>query len=457
MQIVTQKTPANQKNKPLAPLLLTFASALPVFALTIVKIQRIKCSLAHKYYGRNAAGKIFWTAPPHFFTLIYSRLALATEISTLDPTRGIVVACSGESDAHIAQSLFFAELVRLGIDTYLQCHKGLRQDALCLHMQLSQGCIDAWMPGFHTLDLCKRLGLRSSSDRDDLSREVWLTMLASPLILTFPSAEELISAVRIRVFTVEAARKTAMDFHTTQAERPKDSWTYHPDTGFTILPGKSLITALQEATQPDLSGQLYSFSCYRATEYVLLLAIAMEAEISNPALLQKLQAQWETCAVMSGRFHDVFLREYGSMHNPLPIGYYIPGDRIWFRNPDDASSDVAGYEGSWEFYLGNDQFPNFWQRDKPFNLRSKCIEIYHWRHATYRDARNELQVDETVLNAKIEETRSKPQQAEDIFQRMFRLRDPQGIYDQGGCMDTTREAVRQVRPETSDIVMPGRY
>jgi hypothetical protein len=28
--------------------------------------------------------------------------------------------------------------------------------------------------------------------------------------------------------------------------------------------------------------------------------------------------------------------------------------------------------------------------------------------------------------------------------QMFRLRDPMDIYEQGGCMDATREAVRNV-------------
>jgi hypothetical protein len=40
---------------------------------------------------------------------------------------------------------------------------------------------------------------------------------------------------------------------------------------------------------------------------------------------------------------------------------------------------------------------------------------------------------------------------------MFRLRDPQGVYAQGGCMDTSRESPRWVRPDTTDIVLPGMY
>jgi hypothetical protein len=248
-----------------------------------------------------------------------------------------------------------------------------------------------------------------------------------------------------------------MDFQTNEAKRPDDCWEYHDDTGFIIRAGSDLTDALTRATQPEESGTLYSFSCYRATEYVILLGMAQEAKQSNPALLAALQAQWETRAVMSGRFHDVFLKEYGSMEAPLPITSYIPGDRVWFKNPDDASSDVAGYEGSWVIYLGNGEFPNFWQHSKPFTLKTKCVEIYHWRDALYRDAEGELQIDESVVDERVRQTLSSEDATQAVFQRMFRLRDPKGVYADGGCMDTTREAPRWVSTVDCDIVLPGMY
>src|SRR3546814_13180773 len=66
-------------------------------------------------------------------------------------------------------------------------------------------------------------------------------------------------------------------------------WRYDEARGFTIEPGVSLIEALQKATQPDASGKLYSFSCYRATEYVTLLGIALELQAAHPALYAGLQ------------------------------------------------------------------------------------------------------------------------------------------------------------------------
>lgn len=311
-----------------------------------------------------------------------------------------------------------------------------------------------WAPNCDTLQLCATLGLETQHHPSDLEKEILVAMLLGPVSFDFPSLEELQSAVRIRRNIVEAARRTALDFHTTEAERPEDYWTYHEDTGFTLLPGKSLITALQKATQPDISGKLYSFSCYRATEYVILLGIAQELETSNPELFQRLQRQWEKKAIMSGRFHDVFLREYGSMEAPLPPKYYVPGDRLWFRNPDAHSSDVTGYEGSWVFYLGGGLFTNFWKRDKPFSFVSKCVEIYHWRHGAQHNATGELYIDETIVEERVRATLNDPAEKARVLQEMQRYREPSGHYGNGGCIDTSREYPRWVRPGTADMVLP---
>lgn len=327
----------------------------------------------------------------------------------------------------------------------------------CLGLRLHQRFMDACLGGFQTFGLCARLGLQAHLDDHDLLREIWLSLLAHPTGMDFPDADELLSAVRVRFNIVQAARRTALDFETAEAERPSDCWTYHPDSGFILRPGCALIPALIKATQPAVSGTRYSFSCYRATEYIILLAIAQEAALSNKSLLSHLEAQWALRAVMSRRFHEAFLREHGSLEHPLPIGYYIPGDRVWFRNPDEASSDVTGFEGSWVFYLGQDRFSNFWQRNQPFTLRAKCVELYHWRHGTWRDAAGELHMDEAEVARRVDETMADPAAMAQVFRRMFRLRDAGGVYAEGGCMDASRESPRWVRPGSSDIVLPGWY
>ncbi|OIP14174.1 MAG: hypothetical protein AUK50_12085 [Comamonadaceae bacterium CG2_30_57_122] len=65
-----------------------------------------------------------------------------------------------------------------------------------------------------------------------------------------------------------------------------------------------------------------------------------------------MQTLWPQRPIRSAEFHKVFLREQGSMESPLPPRYYVPGDRTWFLNPDDASAEASGFEGSWVMYLG---------------------------------------------------------------------------------------------------------
>lgn len=377
------------------------------------------------------------------------------------PTPSLLVTgihlCTTTADALAAASYrFLVQLEQLGLQDAVETEEFAAQNStgVVRRFRLAIGLATKWAPGLDTLGLAERLQLDTLNSTDDLDREILLAMLLSPIAFEFPNHEELASAVRVRRNIVLAARKTALEFHTTEVNRPEDCWAYSEDNGFTVRPGYALIPALQKATQPEASGKLYSFSCYRATEYVILLAIAQELETCNPPLLAALQQRWEKSAIMSGRFHDVFLREYGSMEQPLPPKYYVPGDRLWFRNPDEHSSDVSGYEGSWVFYIGNGLFTNFWKREQPYTLTAKCLELFHWRHATYTDDAGELRINESIVEAGVKASSADPVETARILELMLRMREPKGVYQSGGCIDTSREYPRWVCPGTADMVLP---
>jgi len=352
-------------------------------------------------------------------------------------------------DAGTTLQKLLAWLEDLAMLSYVQ----YREEGDCLAIALLDSLARDWMPLFDTTGLIHHLDLRTET-RKGIEREIALAMLAAPKPFEYPSFEEFAAAVRIRRNIVIAARKTQLSFDTGAAERPEDCWTYSKDRGFTVLPGKPLIAALQKATQPDASGKLYSFSCYRATEYVTLLGMAQELKSTNPPLLERLQTQWETRAIMSGKFHEIFLDELGSMDAPLPAAYYVPGDRLWFRNPDARSSDIEGYEGSWVFYQGGGLFSNFWERKRPFTITTKLLEIFHWRHGVRPDGKGQLKMDETIVDACVQESLQDPIKLQQILDRMLRLRDPKGVYGEGGCLDASREYPRRVCPDTTDIVLP---
>lgn len=368
-----------------------------------------------------------------------------------DQMGGISLRADGP-DGAAASALFGERLAELGFQDQIVAGAASGGGMV---FSLRDDVRQAWLPEWDTLDIASRLGLDVAGDPVDQEREILLAMLGGPVAFDFPSFTELESAVRMRRNIAHAAGRTALAFDPAAFERPAEYWTYADGRGFILLPDKPLIDALRLTTQPEASGTLYSFSCYRATEYVILLGIAQELERCNPQLLERLQQQWRRRAIMSGQFHEVFLHEYGSMEAPLPPRYYVPGDRLWFRNPDEPSSDVTGYEGSWVFYQGGGLFSNFWQRNRPYTIESKCIEMFHWRHGTFRDADGRLRVDEGIVDALVRKTMDDPAARQDIVRRMMRYRDPKGVYRDGGCIDTTREYPRRVRPGTSDLELPA--
>ncbi|HEX7643887.1 MAG TPA: hypothetical protein VF472_16915 [Burkholderiaceae bacterium] len=321
-----------------------------------------------------------------------------------------------------------------------------------LTFSLRDNLLAEWMPQWDTLQLSRQLDLGTADETGDIEKEILLTMLAAPLAFAYPSFEEFAAAINIRRHIVAAARKTQLAFDTAAAERPEQYWRYEEERGFRILPGVPLIDALVKATQPGASGRKYSFSCYRATEYVILLGIARELESVNPALLARIQTQWEIEAIKSRRFHDAFLHEAGSMADPVPSRYYVPGDRVWFRNPDKVSSNIAGYEGSWVFYLGGGLFSNFWKPAQPYTLETKCVEIFHWRHGVVRNANGEDGIDEFIVDSAVHASLADLDAREDILRHMQRMRDPAGIHAHGGCLDASREFPKRVCPGTSDML-----
>lgn len=306
-------------------------------------------------------------------------------------------------------------------------------------------------PGFDTLMLRQRL-LKSRACLDEalLMREIWVSMLSAPVRIDFADLGELQSHLRIRCNIVRAAEQTALAFKTDAAERPADFWRDEPSEGFLLKPEVGLVEALIAATQPRRTGRLYDFSCYRATEYVILLGLAQEARGTAPNFYTRLEQSARTKCIKSGLFHEVFLTEYGSREAPVPKRYYIPGDRVWFKNPDEYSSNAPGYEGSWVIYLGGGRFSNFWKRDAPYSMDTKAMEIYHWRHGVCVDPETGLQMNEHAVEAAVTRTRADPVQRQKILKLMTRYRDPMGIYSDGGCIDASREFPRQLKA----IVLP---
>ncbi len=369
---------------------------------------------------------------------------------------GIFVRVENTSDLHAIQRKLETVVQAYQAEAYLNIREVRSAEQTGLRLSGSHRLIKI-TPDFDTTGIACALGLSGLKRSKDLELEIILAMARSPVLFSYPNIQEFESAVRVRRNAALAAYQAELNFDTEGLERPREYWTYHPDTSFTLLPNVSIIDALIQTTQPALAGQVYSFSCFRASEYILTLALSLELRDCHPALHQQIESRWSRRAIMGEEFQAVFLREYGSIDAPIPPRFYVPGERVWFRNPDEPSSDVRGYEGSWLYYLGSGLFNNFWDRKNPYTMVTKCLEIFHWRHGVDRNAQGQLIMDEAKVALRVAESAAKPEEVERILALMMKYRDPYGVYADGGCVDATRESFRFMHPASSDIRIPAAH
>ena len=378
------------------------------------------------------------------------------EFAVNQPVQGVLVrhdhAMHGQQ--MLADLLQQPELVWLG--ARLEVAHGKDAAGAYSALRIRPFALDALAPGFNTLHLHEKISSAGVPPGHAVAAEIYAALFMSPLLITWPSLAEMESAVRIRINIARAASATWLAFDTSDANRPHDYWRYDEDEGFLILPDASLTDALQAALHPPPGQPAFRFSCYRATEYVLLLAMALELRGCNPVLYAQLQAYWRCHQIKSARFHEVFLTETGSLEAPMPPMYYVPGDRVWFRNPDLPSSEVTGYEGSWVIYLGQGLFSNFWEPSAPYTFEAKCLEIYHWRDGLVGGGTPQAYIDEARVASEVARSGAQGQRRDAIVKKMRNYREPSGTYtEQGGCVDTSRECIRRVRPGSSDIHLPA--
>lgn len=312
-----------------------------------------------------------------------------------------------------------------------------------LHLTASQLLIDI-TPNFNTLDISVKLGFW-------LEREVVLAMVRSPITYFFPSYDEFFASVRIRRNAADAARISQITFDTEAALRPLDYWTYVDDKGFTLNENKFLVEALTKTIHPEEGNMMYSFSCSRACEYVVLLGLIQELAETNTELLVRIEKRWRSRPLLSTAFDDAFIKEHGDFKNPLPIRFYVPGDRIWFRNPDKYSTNVTGFEGSWVVYLGFGRFSNYWDFTQPTSIEQKCLEMFHWRHGVVKLGNGEFWMDEPLVAEYVKKSLANPQARDDIVARMMKLHDESGVYKDGGFISPSRDEIRWVCKSTTQI------
>jgi hypothetical protein len=327
----------------------------------------------------------------------------------------------------------------LGIDDLVDCSMSTRGDGRYLHLRASHRLL-ALCPDFDTANITTFLRTHQPNRDRALISEIILAMALSPDVVYFGSEQELKSNLRMRCTVVQVASRTELNFDTSSITRPQAYWIYTKENGFLLRQGVSLADGLERALCPDVSGFTYAFSCQRASEYLILYAVVCELQKVNKTGLNDVEQQWRKRALTGDDFLFRFLGERGTRENPMPMRYYIPGDRIWFKNPDDHSSDLEGFEGSWVIYLGGGRFCNLWDRHRPYTLEEKCLEIYYWSQCVEVSPAGILWMNEAVVKERVEKALHEQDLSGPILKKMMVYRDPTGVYAEGGCIDLSRDS-----------------
>ena len=332
-------------------------------------------------------------------------------------------------------------LCYLGIDDLIDCSMSTSEGGRLLHLRANHRLL-ALCPDLDTAGIATFLRARQVAHDQVLMSEIILAMALSPQAIPFNSTSELKSALRMRRNAVEVASRTELSFDTSSITRPQAFWVYTKENGFLLRQGISLAEGLERALCPDVSGFTYAFSCQRASEYLMLYAVVRELSKVNKAGLHTVEEQWRKRALTGDDFLFRFLEERGSREAPMPMRYYIPGDRIWFKNPDDHSSDIEGFEGSWVIYLGGGKFCNLWDRHHPYTLEEKCLEIHYWSQSVEVNSAGIAWMNETVVKERVDEALRDPAIQRSILEKMMVYRDPTGVYADGGCIDLSRDSFK---------------
>jgi hypothetical protein len=327
----------------------------------------------------------------------------------------------------------------LAIDDLVDCSMSSGRDERHLHLRASHRLL-ALCPDFDTSTITTILHTRQPDRDRALISEIILAMALSPDVVYFGSEQELKSNLRMRCTVVQVASRTELNFDTSSITRPQAYWIYTKENGFLLRQGVSLADGLERALCPDVSGFTYAFSCQRASEYLILYAVVCELQKVNQTGLNDVEQQWRKRALTGDDFLFRFLGERGTRENPMPMRYYIPGDRIWFKNPDDHSSDLEGFEGSWVIYLGGGRFCNLWDRHRPYTLEEKCLEIYYWSQCVEVSPAGIPWMNEAVVKEQVNKALNDPALSRSILEKMMVYRDPTGVYADGGCIDLSRDS-----------------
>ena len=157
---------------------------------------------------------------------------------------------------------------------------------------------------------------------------------------------------------------------------------------------------------PFLNQQQYDIGCYTASKlsyahavldyYVRVRQDAGKAALVRSRLLHDGEPLVGVEPAAMWEFEEAFDAARGAtpgkilrLERGVAAGNFVPGDLVYLRNTDPATSKKTGYEGSNAIYLGGGRFVDYYNdHDHSYSYREKLNEVYQWRNGVFSRRRD---------------------------------------------------------------------
>ena len=171
----------------------------------------------------------------------------------------------------------------------------------------------------------------------------------------------------------------------------------------TLRPGKPLLDAM---TDFFINQEQCSVGCYTATKIVIIQGVLdYYARIKKDMVMveqikKTLMRDGEVLVdiepdAMWNFLRDIKQSSQSAVGKLLTVQFdvapynFVPGDWVYFVNPDSETADLSGYEGSNSIYMGRARFDDFYNDNNHHYLYTeKLKEVYNWRYGVFSRSRD---------------------------------------------------------------------
>lgn len=352
-------------------------------------------------------------------TLLTSGLPEANaETAALGRVRGRDVAAHGDEGVRFTCDRRQIREIKAGMADYLKS-LDIPEEAVLLRERPAQGVLVYTLgtpaPETSTLDLASRpamgitdqvslpLGGSSAAQVMTVSRkEIVLALLQHGRLTELKGAACSVDALADHVALRQNIVAWAETLRWGWPDGGPAQWNNDYWSRGTPKQGVSLREALDDAF---VNQNAYAIGCYTATKLVFVKGVMdyYDRVRESPTLARLIQTRlfsdrdplsdiepskaWSFYPDFNPK--DAHPGKLLSIIDEVAPKNFVPGDWVYFLNPDPVSSQKVGYEGSNAIYLGGGRFDDYYaENNHAYTYAEKLDEVFQWRHGVFSRLRD---------------------------------------------------------------------